>query len=283
MGLFKYLPPERLDVLNECRIRYSQPNSFNDPFEGKPHYTGLAPSQWLEARLPRRFDRVVTEQYDSMSARFRDEVSLRTFAAAIDYMRPEVYSLFRSVDDSFVPAINAMMHERFGAHVAVLSLSEVNDCQLMWAHYADSHRGFVIEFDPAHSFFTTRITPEDELWHLHKVIYRNPRPHTTVAELDFRAILLTKHVSWRYEREWRDFQPLIHAEHVKHQDPFPICLYRFPPDCITSLIFGARMKPHQRNEALAALKSCGARFDLAVFEAILDRTSYAMHIQPFCP
>ena len=35
----------------------------------------------------------------------------------------------------------------------VLSLSRTNDSLLMWAHYADSHRGFVLGLDETHPFF----------------------------------------------------------------------------------------------------------------------------------
>ena len=34
--LYKYLPPERIDVLSNLRIRFSQPRSLNDPFETAP-------------------------------------------------------------------------------------------------------------------------------------------------------------------------------------------------------------------------------------------------------
>src|SRR5438132_1768417 len=33
MRLYKYLSPERLDVLRNERVRFSQPNVFTDPFE----------------------------------------------------------------------------------------------------------------------------------------------------------------------------------------------------------------------------------------------------------
>src|ERR1700730_14037126 len=34
--LYKYLRPERIDVLRDGRIRYTQPIYFNDPFDTKP-------------------------------------------------------------------------------------------------------------------------------------------------------------------------------------------------------------------------------------------------------
>jgi hypothetical protein len=36
MSLYKYVPPERLDVLRNLRIRFTQPGAQNDPFELRP-------------------------------------------------------------------------------------------------------------------------------------------------------------------------------------------------------------------------------------------------------
>lgn len=37
MILYKYLTPDRIDVLQNCMVRYTQPGAFNDPFEVKPY------------------------------------------------------------------------------------------------------------------------------------------------------------------------------------------------------------------------------------------------------
>jgi hypothetical protein len=42
MKIYKYLSPERMDVLSRCRIRYTQPGAFNDPFEVKPYVTTIS-------------------------------------------------------------------------------------------------------------------------------------------------------------------------------------------------------------------------------------------------
>jgi hypothetical protein len=36
MSLYKYVPSERLDVLRNLRIRFTQPSAQNDPFEFRP-------------------------------------------------------------------------------------------------------------------------------------------------------------------------------------------------------------------------------------------------------
>ena len=40
--LYKYLAPERIDVLQKRRIRFTPPGAFNDPFEFRPVLKTLA-------------------------------------------------------------------------------------------------------------------------------------------------------------------------------------------------------------------------------------------------
>ena len=39
--LYKYFGPDRINVLQNCLLRYSPLGAFNDPFEGQPEVTSL--------------------------------------------------------------------------------------------------------------------------------------------------------------------------------------------------------------------------------------------------
>ena len=57
---YKYYPPQRLDVLENCRIRFSPPMDFNDPFELLPGLSlfltsGLRTIMEAEAREEMQF------------------------------------------------------------------------------------------------------------------------------------------------------------------------------------------------------------------------------------
>jgi hypothetical protein len=112
--------------------------------------------------------------------------------------------------------------------VGLVCLSEKPDSLLMWAHYADCHRGFVIGFDTSQSFFS-KSTDGTGLW---KVTYGDRRPslpkeivelellrqpklnplglHVLVVgsdifnpETDADDYRFVKSVGWEYEQEWR--------------------------------------------------------------------------------
>lgn len=89
-----------------------------------------------------------------------------------------------------------------------LSLCEVPDSLLMWAHYGISHTGFVLEFDPSHPYFTTRRSEGDEFGHLRRVVYRDTRPSVNLIDLDGVEMFLVKSKEWEYEHEWRVLRTL---------------------------------------------------------------------------
>ncbi|MDC7696733.1 DUF2971 domain-containing protein [Vogesella indigofera] len=87
---------------------------------------------------------------------------------------------------------------RFNNDVGVFCLTENVREILMWSHYANSHKGFCLVFDPVWDF--------DFLCYLRQVDYVVDRPVVSIAKkggFDFDQTCLQKAACWRYEREWR--------------------------------------------------------------------------------
>jgi len=67
MSLYKYVPPDRLDVLRNLRTRFTQANAQNDPFEFRPLVTRWrrpeVSAQILSESFDRRFSEGMLEQY----------------------------------------------------------------------------------------------------------------------------------------------------------------------------------------------------------------------------
>lgn len=59
----------------------------------------------------------------------------------------------KGVDGVFSLEINQLAQSTLGSKYGILCLAEAPDNLLMWAHYADCHRGFVVQFDDTHPFF----------------------------------------------------------------------------------------------------------------------------------
>ena len=50
---YKYVPAERIDILRNRLIRFTQPLALNDPFEAKPHFYELGSKEKFAKKLCR--------------------------------------------------------------------------------------------------------------------------------------------------------------------------------------------------------------------------------------
>lgn len=86
------------------------------------------------------------------------------------------------------------------ANTGVMCLSETSEELLMWAHYADSHRGVCLVFDNSDPCFS-KAKP---------VRYEHERRVLNILERDVEKLIdysiFTKSDHWAYEREWRILQ-----------------------------------------------------------------------------
>jgi hypothetical protein len=88
--------------------------------------------------------------------------------------------------------------------VGILSLTNREDNLMLWAHYADSHKGIVIEFDEKHPFFTdSNYLHPYLLYPLDKVFYKPSRPSINSDKYYDKETFYTKSEDWKYEEEYR--------------------------------------------------------------------------------
>lgn len=113
---------------------------------------------------------------------------------------------------------------------AVLSLSQVKNNLLMWAHYSDNHTGICIEFDstiPGSIFHEAKPVAYVHKFESHTL--GNPFEKEMVTNL--AAFVKSKH--WRYEKEWR----IIRQD--KGCQPFS-------PKSITGVILGCKISDENK-------------------------------------
>ena len=174
------------DSILLSKHHFASPLSFNDPFDCRPNFTLNGTRAQLQ------------KYYEGLVARYMPELGR-------DARRAEARR--RVSDPSFDPRLpknmvgfRQMYHETVTAHVGVLCLSEIHDDILMWAHYADSHRGVCLVFDPADPFFASAQPVRYQ--HVRPSV--NPLVNTPDEMLD--SAMFTKSDHWAYEKEWRILQ-----------------------------------------------------------------------------
>lgn len=276
MNLYKYLHPDRISVLRDGRIRFSSPKVLNDPFELKPHVSAIATKRYLDAEVDRSIPKVLAEEYSKLPLQFRKRVSPQQFQTFAMTQLPRVKSQVGAFAEKSSSIVQGLLAKKLEEMIGILCLTESPDNLLMWAHYADSHQGFVVEFDADAPFFDQRKGADDEFRHLRKVIYSDRRPNLILSETDGFSPFVTKGLDWSYEAEWRMMLPLSEASHVIGEGPTGIHLFGFPRSIIRSVIFGCRITEETKRDIAGVLRAVGELTDVQCYQAAIDEEHYRL-------
>ncbi len=274
MPYYKYVAPDRIDVLRTLKIRYTQISDLNDPFEALPSIEKtLSEREYKDyARKEiRRHTRNLPDATPSRLKEFRKKLlqdAMEDFsneqgeAAALKYQ-----SRIRSITDFTL---------------GFLCMSKTPKNILMWSHYADCHRGMVIEFDSKHDYF--KFGTEE-------IEYSNERPSMELHdEHPSSEILRTKSLDWEYEEEVRrneslsprseptpDGGSIILAPNNAAEDPDRLHLFDIPDKIITGVILGWKSSREFQAEVRDEALRIGVR-PTKIRQAVPSEREYKMDI-----
>ena len=224
-GLFKYFPTDRdstgddkLKWFIEKLILLTPPEYFNDPWDFRV-----------------RFETYTDAQLESEALKLQMPIEhLREVVMASDFPTEESRNYQKEV----------------GKTIGVVSLAENSLDRVLWAHYAESHYGFVAEFAHDEEFledgFRQRVGPFGSAA---KVQYLKPNEQQPEYERNGSNIaknakvFWTKHSEWDYEQEWRVVQSHAKTTPGLASDGTPRSLLRFEPNHLIRVIFGLRICP----------------------------------------
>ncbi|HWB01626.1 MAG TPA: DUF2971 domain-containing protein [Verrucomicrobiales bacterium] len=246
--LYKILSPDRLEVLNNLKVRFTQPSCLNDLCDSLPS------EEWDENPSDSWIDRAESDSTLSIEAKR---------AAAREFYRKS-YRVGKSDFDS----------------LGVLSLTEKPESLVIWAHYGRNHTGFAIGFDPGHAFLSKQDEDNQILPPLKRVVYTKERPCLPVfdsGESHTRwDYLFHKNAEWTYEGEWRMIKWLTVGKDViilpatgelVHLIPFPI-------EAVVEIIVGAHADLRLVKALFHLRQKHGATFEIK--QAILSPTTFAL-------
>lgn len=165
-------PPEykngSLCIIKDGTIKFTDPREFNDPFDCHPEID-------FSNSFRKDFWRNIgNEMGFSPAKRIQEKQKL-------------IKKLERN---------NNIILENMKNNIGVCSLSRDPLNLLMWAHYASSHTGFVVEFS-----IPTKLTTHDDLECLFPfpVSYKINKPVVNNPDLRLETHVLTKGKDWEYE------------------------------------------------------------------------------------
>ena len=242
-GLFKYLSPDKMVFFENRLVLLTPPVYLNDPWDFLPK--GRIPSEaeimavWRELEATGGHSSVI-HLPAGFVRREQDEW--------LDRIRADFAS------SEFLAEQGKNYQQEISKVIGIVSLTELPLSRLMWAHYADSHRGFVAEFAtwaPGEKFgFNTRMCAVGPV-EAAKVKYRPDFQMISRNTDNVHEICWSKHPDWEGEQEWRIICPLqksltatlSHATSGQRVERF--CL-PFAPEGLRRVIFGMRMEPEPK-------------------------------------
>lgn len=280
MRLFKYLHPGRTDVLRNATIRFSSPKVLNDPFELKPHFVGFSPQERIHGRVAELAPTIVADLYAGVPAELRAIVTVEMCEALSQALLPSMKLEAVTMLEAIVPLFRELLNQKFEEVLGILCLTESPTNLLMWAHYADSHKGFTLEFDSESPFFNQRLGPDDDLRYVRKVIYQDERPGLFLTEIEDFSPFLAKGRDWSYEAEWRMMMPLSSATKVIGEGPTAVHLFAFPRSVVRSVIFGCRVAESRKEEIRQILQGTPGYEHVRCSEARINEEYYRVDIHP---
>ncbi len=277
MEYFKYLSPDRIDVLENLKIRYTQAHALNDPFESFP---GIIQKnkEWYR----KTFLKIISDEADEHN--FRNDVKRKQYIRARKKDFENFYHCYTDEKWLFEQAQSIVLMDSIVQ--GYLSLSATNRNTLMWSHYAQNHEGYVIGFDSSHEYFDYGVC---------KVIYSETRSYLdpTCTGQD-ASVFYTKSNDWKYEQEYRKsmgFVEPIALENGHSLLPFPdklpsptdevlteVKLFEFPKECVTSVVLGWRSSEELKGCVVDSIASNGMT-DVNIYKAIPHKTKYEMVVE----
>lgn len=240
--LYKYLAVERISVLTNLMVRFTQLHELNDPYEGR----------FILEPLEREREAALADGFRAEWAQV--EVFISTTMAAL----------------------------------GVLCLARHPDNEVMWAHYASNHQGFVMgirpELEPFRgpAFIWGEYGSKIDLTHIpgfgsFRGVEYPPEPYRISfgAEPPLDACF-SKTPKWQHEAEVRIFCSIYDATLVLKPS---VHLFAIPPKAIARVIVGAKAAP-EVVEAAVAIGQRSEFLSLNIERAVFDQRSMRMAFRP---
>ena len=157
MKLFKFVPPERVDILRDERISFTPPIKFSDPHE---MYLNL--SSEAKKEFKRRLFQQIEKQAKRELPGYRQLSSRQRRIGRKEMTRGK--NIGGVGNESFQTRIRREASEKLGALCLCININS----NLMWDHYTKGYEGFAMEFESENEEFKNLGMP----W---KVEYVNGR------------------------------------------------------------------------------------------------------------
>jgi hypothetical protein len=252
--LYKYRPWKKdynKDILRKNQIFLACPGDFNDPFD---------------CRIPLDLYRLDT---DEKKAQYVDKVIIQGFYD-LSIKGYNVETLLKSFTQRLIDDIDSeydrlaklefSFQDKF---FGILSLSKYWNNIIMWAHYAENHKGYCV------GFYSDKLADMDVFSKIGPVKYQNEYPNIDpmnddIVQQGFTQTF-TKAKKWIYEKEYRLYHNFFPNEPALNDRQ-----KYFHDDALAEIILGIDIKSVDRNQIIKLAE----KKNVKVFQAYKKKHSF---------
>jgi len=305
--LYKYFSPEgAARFLSTTALRMTPPDQFNDPFEMCPPIDVVEVDDLMSFETVKdglinqllndqslglnKFSRKWRESFASeLLARDDSERTLRLYVMTPGESLSRVKMLLPQMRKALQVALNKaredfpkfksnfqdLVHRSLREGVGALCFTKNGNHPLMWAHYANEHKGAAIKFKTDVPCFNRGVYAED-IGKFVDVSYTQSRPLLNAASSkEAIAILaLSKAIEWKYEEEMRFLLPLTKVDKVINEKYH---LINIDPPSVQAVIFGCRASDDFVNQITAEVQKNTNLLHVKLYKAQPCKIEYKLN------
>lgn len=233
-------------MISHQEIYLARPSQYNDPFD---------------CRIPIRSDLMTDEERTEQV-----EKVLRIVHTEDNFIKRRIQEIKVAKELWFSPLVrkeDKEMLDRWDKPAGVFSLSEVNNNILMWSHYANQHKGFVV------GVLSDALINMKELVHLDYINYCEEFPlikGVDDTDITFYKKFFYKSHDWKYEREWR-----IVTMHTKNR------IVILPKSAFVEVILGSHMDKMFQEKFIKQIRK--ALPDVNILKAVDNTEKFEVEIK----
>lgn len=229
--LYKYRTVDSVkQLLDNHSIYFSSCKQLNDPFESAINLlTDYTPKQYYDSFI-----------FAGMSPQLAKELTRQVFDGTID-------------GDTIIKQLT----EEVISSTGYFCMTTKPDNLLMWAHYADGHKGVCLKFDILKDLDSFLVPV--------KVDYNSKYINFDCLSSELLSVLRRKSPDWEYEDEYR----IIKTDHQG--------LWEIKQDCLIEIIFGCRTSEKDKESIMSLASSSGFK-NITYLEAKEKKDSYGLDI-----
>jgi hypothetical protein len=199
--LFKYMDASKLELFEKSLLLLTPPIYLNDPWDFRPR--GRTPTEDEIRQVWREIETDISQT--------------SVIAVPADYTHREQQARLANIragatNKAFLADLGEHYQSEIGNFVGIVSLTELPLSRLMWAHYADSHAGFIAELAAGEEGNFEGFVIRGVGTGLVAAKVKYPRSFDQISFASDGSNVLevcwSKHPLWEYEQEWRIVAPL---------------------------------------------------------------------------